>query len=209
MNAVPLLSTQFLLYADDGYNSHVVRFLLHEKHLAHRLIVIDDEYPEELSDLNPYRSLPILLDKDLALYEIGVIFEYLEDRHKAYTLLPNDPKQKAQMRLLAWRLQKDWLSLGQILLTHPDSFDPTSAVRAKKTLSDSLITLSPLFARHEFFMSSTFGWCDVLLLPLLYRLPLMGIELPTQLCKPLIQYQTRLFNRPSFQKTLSTGIDDD
>ncbi len=203
MPTIATSPTQLTLYADDGYSSHVVRFLLHEKHLPHHLIYIKDECPEALAELNPYRSLPILTQRTLALYEINVIFEYLEDRYKAYALLPNDPQQKAQIRLLAWRLQKDWLSLAKVLLTHPDSFDKHAADHAKKTLSDSLVTLSPLFARHEFFMSATFGWCDVLLAPLLWRLPMMDIALPTSLCQPLIAYQKRLFDRPTFQLSLA------
>lgn len=207
MNFSHLSSTQFVLYANDGYHSHVARLLLEEKNLAYQLHWVTDEQQEELAELNPYGGIPpILVNRDVILYEINVIFEYLEERYAINKLLPDTPAQRATMRLLAWRLQKDWLSLGQILLTHPDSFDDTSANQAKKTLTDSLITLSPLFARHEYFMSQTFGWCDVLLLPLLYRLPIMGITLPEQLCQPLIRYQTRLFCRPSFQKTLNTEV---
>lgn len=94
-------------------------------------------------------------------------------------------------------------------MTHPDSFDPSEATYAKKTLTDSLITLSPLFTRHDYFMQDEFGLCDVLLLPLLHRLPTLGINLPDKLCKPLLAYQTRLSARESFQKTLVTPIDDD
>lgn len=204
MSTSTLLPSQFLLYADDGYDSHVVRFLLEEKKLSYTLKFLPNDRPDELAELNPYRTLPILVGRDVVLYEPNIIFEYLEERYGMGKLLPPDPKDKAQTRLLAWRLQKDWLSLGRTLLTHPDSFDANSATLAKKTLSDSLITLSPLFARTPFFMSDDFGWCDVLLLPLLWRLPQMGINLPKHLCKPLIDYQTRLFTRASFVRSLTT-----
>lgn len=146
-----LLPNQFLLYADDGYDSHVVRFLLEEKKLSHTLKFLPHDRPDELAELNPYRTLPILVGKEVVLYETNIIFEYLEERYGMGKLLPADPKDKAQTRLLAWRLQKDWLSLGRTLLTHPDSFDSHSASLAKKTLTDLLITLSPLFARTSFF----------------------------------------------------------
>ncbi|MDO4699149.1 MAG: glutathione S-transferase N-terminal domain-containing protein [Moraxella sp.] len=204
MSFVHSPSTSFILYANDNYHSHVVHFLLTEKNLPHQRYLVADE--TEIAELNPYATLPILVGRDIVLYESNVIFEYLEERYATNKLLPETPAQRAAMRLLAWRLQKDWLSLGQILLTHPDSFDDTSAKHAKKTLTDSLLTLDPLFARYEFFMSHNFGWCDVLLLPLLYRLPMMGIVLPKPLCPALIDYQRRLFSRPSFQKTLNTGV---
>lgn len=202
-NHAPLLPTQFLLYGNDGYDSHVVRLLLAEKQLEYQWQPLDSDRPEELAELNPYATLPVLVGRDLTLYEINVIFEYLEERHGANKLLPPTPRERAIVRQLAWRIQKDWLALGKTLMTHPDSFDATQAATAKKKLSDSLITLSPLFSRHEFFMQDTFGWCDVLIAPLLYRLPSLGISLPSHLCKPLLTYQERLLTRPSFLQTLS------
>ncbi|UNU73076.1 glutathione S-transferase N-terminal domain-containing protein [Moraxella nasovis] len=193
-----LLPTQFVLYGDDGYDSHVVRLLLEHKNLPYELALVTDDRPEEIAELNPYGTVPILVGRDLTLYEINTIFEYLEDRHGADKLLPATPKERAYVRQLAWRLQHDWLILARTLLTHPDSFDEPSAQQAKKTLSDSLVTLSPLFGQYEFFLSDSFGWCDVLLTPLLWRLPQMGIELPATLCRPLIEYQKRLFCRKSF-----------
>lgn len=198
-----LLPNQFLLYGDDGYDSHVVRFLLEEKRAHYQFIYLPDERPEYLVELNPYNTLPILAGRDLALYEFGVIFEYLEERHGANKLLPATPQERAKVRQLAWRLRQDWLSLGRILMTHPDSFNPEEARHAKKTLTDSLITLSPLFARHDYFMQDTFGLCDILILPLLHRLPTLGIHLSTHLCKPLLAYQEKLSTRSSFQNTLN------
>ena len=207
----PILPTQYRLYGDDGYDSHVVCLLLEEKSLDYQYHPIK-ERPEFLADLNPYNTLPILTTRDLTLYEINIIFEYLEERHKATSLLPDTPQQKAQIRLLAWRLQQDWLKLGRTLLTHPDSFNIAQAEHAKKSLSDSLITLSPLFARQPFFMSEQISWCDLLLAPLLWRLPDMGLDLPCQLCRPLLDYGQRLFDRPAFARSLNPPIqehDDD
>ncbi|MFL1732157.1 glutathione S-transferase N-terminal domain-containing protein [Moraxella oculi] len=201
-----LLPTQFILYGDDGYDSHAIRLLLEEKQLSYELAFIEDERPDELAELNPYGTLPILVGRDITLYEFNTIFEYLEERHGAGKLLPDTPKERAIIRQLAWRLQNDWLALGKVLLTHPDSFDEISASHAKKSLQDSLITLSPIFGKHDYFLSDHFGWCDVILAPLLWRLPSMGIELPTQLCKPLLQYQTRLFSRPSFKNSLTSRV---
>lgn len=199
-----LLPTQFILYGDDGYDSHVIRLLLEEKQLSYELALVKDERPDELAELNPYATLPILVGRDLTLYELNTIFEYLEERHSAGKLLPDTPKERAMVRQLAWRLQTDWLTLGRTLLTHPDSSNPQTALIAKKSLSDSLTTLSPIFVKHEYFLSESFGWCDVILAPLLWRLPSMGIELPSTLCKPLLAYQDRLFSRPSFKNSLTS-----
>ena len=199
-NDIP--SSQLILYADDGYNSHVVRLLLEEKKLAYYLSRLHSERPEDLTELNPYHTLPVLQQREIALYEINVIFEYLEERYHANKLLPDTPQERAQFRQLAWRIQHDWLVLGKRLLLHPDSFNKAQAALAKKQLSDSLITLSPLFAHKPYFMADEFGWCDVLLAPLLWRLEEMGIELPRAISRPLFDYQKRVFERDSFQKSI-------
>lgn len=199
-NDIP--SSQLILYADDGYNSHVVRLLLEEKKLAYYLSRLHSERPEDLTELNPYHTLPVLQQREIALYEINVIFEYLEERYHANKLLPDTPQERAQFRQLAWRIQNDWLVLGKRLLMHPDSFNKAQAALAKKQLSDSLITLSPLFAHKPYFMADEFGWCDVLLAPLLWRLEEMGIELPCAISRPLFDYQKRVFERDSFQKSI-------
>jgi len=199
-NDIP--SSQLILYADDGYDSHVVRLLLEEKKLAYYLSRLHSERPEDLTELNPYHTLPVLQQREIALYEINVIFEYLEERYHTNKLLPETPQERAQFRQLAWRIQRDWLVLGKRLLTHPDSFNKSQAAVAKKQLSDSLITLSPLFAHKPYFMADEFGWCDVLLAPLLWRLDEMRIELPRAISRPLFEYQTRVFERSSFQKSV-------
>ena len=199
-NDIP--SSQLILYADDGYNSHVVRLLLEEKKLAYYLSRLHSERPEDLTELNPYHTLPVLQQREIALYEINVIFEYLEERYHANKLLPDTPQERAQFRQLAWRIQHDWLVLGKRLLLHPDSFNKAQAALAKKQLSDSLITLSPLFAHKPYFMADEFGWCDVLLAPLLWRLEEMDIELPCAISRPLFDYQKRVFERDSFQKSV-------
>lgn len=199
-NDIP--SSQLILYADDGYDSHVVRLLLEEKKLAYYLSRLHSERPEDLTELNPYHTLPVLQQREVALYEINVIFEYLEERYHNNKLLPDTPQERAQFRQLAWRIQRDWLVLGKRLLMHPDSFNKAQAAMAKKQLTDSLITLSPLFAHKSYFMADDFGWCDVLLAPLLWRLDEMGIVLPPAISRPLLDYQTRIFERKSFQASI-------
>ena len=202
IDASDIPSSQLILYADDGYDSHVVRLLLEEKQLAYYLSRLTSERPEDLTELNPYHTLPVLQQREIALYEINVIFEYLEERYHANKLLPESPQARAQFRQLAWRIQHDWLALGRRLLTHPDSFDKAAATLAKKQLTDSLITLTPLFAHKSYFMADEFGWCDVLLAPLLWRLEEMGIELPRAISRPLFDYQKRVFERESFKKSV-------
>lgn len=192
--------SQMVLYHNDNYPSHALRFLLHEKRIACQCLW-HDCLPETLCALNPYGHLPLLLDRELALYRLSVIFEYLEERHQGVRLLPPDPKARAQVRTAVWQIRHDWLTPAKVLLTHPDSFDQHAAEIAKKSLTDTLITLAPMFAR-PFFWGEQITWCDILLMPLLHRLPDMGITLPQAHASAIDAYYMRHKVRPSFALTL-------
>lgn len=195
-------ATSPILYSDDGYLSHQVRLVLLEKKIEFKEIDIrHDDNLEDLADLNPYNTLPVLLHRDLILYQNLVIFEYLEERYYQYKLLPDTPTERAQYRQLIWRINHDWMHLADILLTHPDSLDVKAAQQARKQLSESLITIAPLFAHKPFFLSDQLGLCDCILATMLYRLPDMQITLPMHLTRPLQHYMQRIFSRPTFQKS--------
>ena len=193
-----------LIFADDGYLSQQLRLVLLEKKIefSETNIRDDEDFAEDLPDINPYNTLPVFIHRELILYNNRIIFEYLEERYHVNKLLPDTPQERAQFRQLAWRIQRDWLVLGKRLLMHPHSFNKSQSLLAKKQLMDSLITLSPLFAHKPYFMADEFGWCDVLLAPLLWRLEEMDIELPRSISRPLIDCQARLFERKSFKASV-------
>ena len=58
-------------------------------------------------------------------------------------------------------------------------------------------------ADKPFFLSDEMSLVDCCLLPILWRLPRLGIELPRP-AKPLLDYMERMFAREAFQASLST-----
>ena len=61
--------------------SHRTRIVLAEKSIDLEIVsVAPGSLPEDLLDLNPYHSLPTLVDRDLVLYDSRVIIEYLDER---------------------------------------------------------------------------------------------------------------------------------
>ena len=189
-------------YSDPAdHYSHRVRIVLAEKAVAAEIIEVRaGQCPEPLAEANPYASLPTLVDRDLALYEPSVVMEYLDERYPHPPLLPVYPVARANSRLLMHRIQRDWCSLVDRIL---DARTPEAArVQARKELRESLTGVAALFAGKPFFLSEEFSMVDCCLLPILWRLPLLDIELPRQ-AKPLLDYMERLFARDSFQASLS------
>lgn len=184
--------------ASDIY-SHRVRIVLAEKGVAVDIKYIDsNNLPEDLLALNPYHSVPTLVDRDLVLYEANVINEYLDERFPHPPLLPVYPVARAKCRLMIYRIENDWLRLLPLLSSNKKN----EADDARKTFRDNLVATIPLFSEMPYFMNEDFTLVDCCLAPMLWRLPSYGITLPPQ-AKPILDYANRIFARDSFQSSLS------
>ncbi|MAV08262.1 MAG: stringent starvation protein A [Gammaproteobacteria bacterium] len=182
--------------------SHRVRIVLAEKGVTVDIEDIDaNNVTEEILEANPYGTLPTLVDRDLALYESKVVMEYLDERFPHPPLLPVYPVARAQSRLWVHRIEKDWCTLVDSIIANPEA-KKTEAIR--KEFKDSLISISDIFVEMPYFMNEEFTLVDCCLAPMLWRLPQLGIEIPsTRQTKPLLDYINRLFERPSFQESLT------
>ncbi|MBT5230673.1 MAG: stringent starvation protein A [Methylococcales bacterium] len=178
---------------------HSARFVLAEKGIAHEIVNVDPEaLPEDLIDLNPYSSVPTLVDRDLVLYHSRVIVEYLDERFPHPPLLPVDPVSRARFRLLMHRVDKDWYVLMDDILTKGEK----KAAKARKMLRESLMSTIPVFEAKPYFMSDELSLVDCVIAPLLWRLPVLGIELSNE-AKSIKEYAEKLFERESFQTSLT------
>jgi RNA polymerase-associated protein len=189
-----------MLYSDSlcPY-SHRARIVLAEKGINVEVQYVDSaNLPEDLIDLNPYQTLPTLVDRDLVLYDARVIMEYLDERFPHPPLMPVDPVSRAKSRLVMYRIERDWFSL----LPDLESSGEKKSAKARQMLSESLTASAEVFAAMPFFLSEEFTLVDACLVPLLWRLPKYGVELPTA-AKPVLQYAERIFSRSSFQDSLS------
>lgn len=188
-------------HADD-FRSHWIRLVLAEKNIQFQLFLVDHD-DEDLTSLNPYNQLPTLVDQELKLFECGIISEYIDDRYRQNKLYADAPAARAEQRQYIWRLSRDWLTLADQMLKHPDSLELKLQQQAQKELRDTLVSLTPLFQHYPFFMSEHFSILDCMLAPILLRLDSMGIALPAQHCRPIHLYCQRIFSRPSFIKSMT------
>jgi len=182
--------------------SHRVRIVLAEKGVTVDIEDIDPKsVTEEILEANPYGTLPTLVDRDLALYESNVVMEYLDERFPHPPLLPVYPVARAESRLWIYRIERDWCVLIDQIKANPDS---KKADAARKEFRESLVTIAGIFEEMPYFMSEEFTLVDCCLAPMLWRLPELGISLPNNRhVKPLHEYMERLFERPSFQESLT------
>jgi RNA polymerase-associated protein len=173
--------------------SHRTRLVLAEKGIAIELVNVDlHKLPEDLLDLNPYHSVPTLVDRDLVLYDSRVIIEYLDERFPHPPLMPIDPVTRAQFRVALYRVERDWYSLAHDI----------EQGALSKTSEHSRKVLGEAIKAKPFFLSDEFSLVDASIAPILWRLPSYGIELPVQ-AQPIVKYMNSIFSRPTFRACLS------
>ena len=181
-------------------HSHRTRLVLAEKNIHIEIVNVEGpELPEDLMDLNPYHSVPTLVDRDLVLYDSRVIIEYLDERFPHPPLMPVDPVTRAQFRLALFRIETDWYQLAE---QYDMDGDRKLASKTKKMLRESILASAELFAARQYFLSDDFSLVDCSIAPVLWRLPVYGIDLGSQ-SEPIEAYMKRVFERRSFQESLT------
>lgn len=180
--------------------SHQVRIVLSEKSISVEIEQVEiDHLPQDLINLNPYKTLPTLVDRELTLYTSRIIMEYLDERFPHPPLMPVYPVARGKSRLMMLRIKKNWYSLMHKI----EKSDHQKAELARRQLQEELLVASPIFGQEVYFMSAEFSLVDCLLAPLLWRLPRLGIELIGASYKELKGYMTRVFERHSFLSSLT------
>jgi len=194
-----------LYSAQTSMDCHRVRFVLAEKGINVDIVnvSVDESAAADLADLNPYNQAPTLVDRDLVLYDAGVINDYLDERYPHPPLMPVDPVSRAKLRLVHYRVQRDWYSLAKEIEANTGKV----AEQAGKQLKESIIAANELFKMAEFILSDELSLVDCTLGPLLWRLSWYGVKLG----KPgasVEAYAHRIFSKDSFKASLTQAERD-
>ncbi len=175
------------------------RIVLYEKGMDFQIIDVDMyNKPEDIAAMNPYNRLPVLVERDLILYEANIINEYIDERFPHPQLMPPDPVQRARARLFLFSFEVELFSQIDAI----ENGNSKQQERARQLLFERLTQLSPVFAKQKFLLGEVFSMLDVALSPLLWRLDHYGIQLPKQ-AAPLMKYAERIFSRQAFIDALT------
>jgi RNA polymerase-associated protein len=178
--------------------SHRCRIVLFEKGMDFQVVDVDlFNKPEDIAVINPYNRVPVLVDRDLVLYEANIINEYIDERFPHPQLMPPDPLMRARARQLLHTLELELFSHIEALEKNQKGVDkPRAHVR------DQLTQLAPIFAKQKFMLGDEFSMLDVAIAPLLWRLEHYAIDLP-KTAAPLAKYAERIFSRQGFIDALT------
>lgn len=178
--------------------SHRCRIVLFEKGMDFEVIDVDlYNKPEDIAVINPYNRVPVLVDRDLVLYEANIINEYIDERFPHPQLMPPDPILRARARQLLH-------SFEQELFVHIEQLEKgqKAADKSRAAVRDQLVQFAPVFTKQKFMLGEEFSMLDVAISPLLWRLEHYGIELP-KTAAGIMKYAERIFSRQGFIDALT------
>ena len=202
MAASPRMRNAMTLYsAVDDVLCHRVRLVLAAKGVAYDLVAVDPQNPPpDLIDLNPYHSVPTLVERDQVLYAASVVCEYLDERYPHPPLMPVDPLSRARLRLAMLRIEHDWVPQVQAI----QFGGKQQADAGRKRLKELLTASVPLFKASKFFLNPEMSLADCAMAPIVWRLPALGISLPRD-GKVIQDYGERIFRSPGFARSLTAA----
>ncbi len=188
-----------LFSAVDDVVCHRVRLVLAAKGVTYDFIPVDPQNPpEDLIDLNPYHSVPTLVERDLVLYAASVVSEYLDERYPHPPLMPVEPLGRARLRLAMLRIEHDWVPQVQAIQMGNKQQAEAGRKRLKELLAQSL----PLFKAYKFFLNTEMSLADCAMAPIIWRLEALGVPLPRD-GKVIEEYGNRIFRNPGFVRSLT------
>jgi len=177
------------------------RNVLYEKGMDFQIVDVDlQNKPEDLAVMNPYNQVPVLVERDLMLYESNIINEYIDDRFPHPQLMPADPVMRARARLFLFRFEHE-------MFTHVETLEKGNqrfVDKARVAIRDNLAQIAPVFTKQKYMLGDEFSMLDVAIVPLLWRLDYYDVQLPKQ-AAPLMKYAERLFSRPAFIDSLTAS----
>ena len=189
-----------LFSSTDCVLCHRVRLVLAAKGVSYDLVPVDpQDPPEDLIDLNPYHSVPTLVERDMVLYAASVLSEYIDERYPHPPLMPIDPLSRARLRLGMLRLEHDWVPQVQAIQLGTRA----QAEAGRKRLKELLTASVPLFKAYKFFLNPEMSLADCAMAPIIWRLDALGVSLPRDGAKVIEDYGNRIFRNPGFARSLT------
>ena len=196
--------TSMALFSDPSdHYCHRVRIVLAEKGISSEMIESSkDNIDPEILEISPYATLPVLVDRDVCLFDSVTLMEYLDERFPHPPLLPVYPVLRANIRLYIKRIELDWGTRFDQLVD--GNLKEAQAKKVRQELKSLVVSSCALLKEKPFFMNDEFSLVDCCIAPMLWRLPTIGIEIPNDAKhKPLNLYMKRVFTMPSFIESLT------
>lgn len=191
-----------LYHASPSIYGRKVLTALMEKNLDYEIktmsFATQDHLKEDYLKLNPNGEIPTLIDDGRVIYESTAIIEYLEDEYPEPPLMPQEPFERAQVRMI-----EDFCDLH--LNRTIAGFAVKKFVRHEEITAPEKERLAGLFKRIETylgnaeFLAGRFSLADCAFMPAVPSVEWLGIsDVLDGLNAAMKTYLQRLKARPGY-----------
>src|SRR2546428_1446028 len=130
------------------------RIVLYEKGMDFQIVDVDlYNKPEDLAVMNPYNRVPVLVERDLILYESNIINEYIDERFPHPQLMPADPVMRARARLFLFRFEQELFTHVQVL----EHGTIKQQEKARFVIKENLTQIAPIFTKQKYMLGEEFS----------------------------------------------------
>lgn len=195
--------------------SRKVRIAMTEKKM---LFVLKEEEPWNLSQnvfkLNPAGELPIYVYDGNVIAGNYAICEFLEEISKDYKLLPNDSKERAEVRrLVEWFDDKFYREVYRNVVMEKvhrrfgtgQAPDSRLLKAGLNNLNFHLEYIDWLIERRNYLAGENFSWADIAAAAHLSIVDYLG-DIPWESYKNAKLWYSKIKSRPSFKDILKDNI---
>lgn len=195
--------------------SRKIRIGMSEKKM---LFVLKDEEPWNLSadffKLNPAGDLPVFLNDGFVLSGSNAIMEYLEETSREIRLMPETPRERAEVRrLIEWFDEKFNREVYRNIVCEKvhKRFSKGLAPDSKilkiglNNLNFHMEYIDWLAERRNFLAGENFSWADIAAAAHLSVIDYLG-DVPWEGYKNAKLWYSKIKSRPSFKDILKDGI---
>lgn len=187
--------------------------VLEEKGVPYTLVIPEKKAEDPaFAKLNPFRLTPVLeLPDGSTIYESTVINEYLEDAYPEPAMLPDDPYDRARVRMIEdttdqylyvalrdFRMAQFEYAPPFLVRKKPDEVDHKLLETSRVKVHEHLTRLESELAGRKYFGGVMFSLADVALAPpLTASLKLLGV-LPDKRYPLIAAWTARIVERASY-----------
>jgi len=184
------------------------RMLMIEKELPFELTEVDlSNKPDWFLKVSPYGKVPVIVDEGNTIYESAIINEYLEEKYRNVSMMPEEPIERARARIWMDYCTNKYLVLSRKLLV--DNGNEELQIENKKKITDSLIYIErECFEKNTdgpFWLGSEISLVDLHYAPFFERFgafkELFGVEWPEE-CVKIQNWWKSIQERDSYKMTV-------
>ena len=161
----------------------------------------DEGLRERLLEHSPTAKVPVLIERDLHIWDSLAICEYVNDVHLDGKGWPHTPKERAKARAITCEMHSGFNALRNAM---PMNIRAKRTIEITPAVARDVARIEEIWAQHHKsgWLFETFGIADCFYAPVAFRFETYGITLN----KAATAYQQKLLTHPAMKEWVAAAL---